>query len=171
MHFPFLRSLAVCLVWVSLLGAGRARAAEVETYKVGAVLEAFEVKDAKEGTFQYEPGKLAFLIVSYEMPTGKAVNTYLAGKPADYLETHRAAFLADIHGMPGVGRFFALPKMKRYPHRILLGDSGTLLLRHPVKEGRVTVFSFDAKGAITAIRHLDPAKDLENLFAAPDAAR
>jgi len=154
-----LRGLAVFA-----LCAAAAQAAE--TYKVGEVLAAFEVKDAKDGVFAYEPGKLAWLVVSYEMSPGKAVNGYLEKKPADYLETKRAAFMANIHGMPAIGRFFALPKMKRYPHRILLADSETLLERHPVKEGRVTVFSFDAKGAITGIRHLDPEKELDELFSA-----
>lgn len=150
---------------VSLVFAGAARAADV--YKTGDVLEAFSVNDAKGAPYAYAPGQLDFLIVSYAMSPGKAVNKYLAGKPADYLEKHRAAFLANIYGMPGIGRFFALPKMAKYDHRILLADSETLLLRHPSKDGLVTVFSFDAKGAITRIRQLDPDKELDGLFAAP----
>lgn len=155
-----------CSFWrgflVFVLCAVAAGAAEV--YKVGDTLEPFAVKDAKGGDFDYAAGKLSFLIVSYEMQPAKTVNGYLEKKPSDYLETHRAAFLSDIHGMPGIGRFFALPKMKKYPHRILLADSDTLLARHPTKAGRVTVFSFDDKGVITEIRHLDPEKDLDGLF-------
>jgi hypothetical protein len=150
---------------VSLVFAGAAQAAE--TYKVGDTLAAFEVKDAKEVGYTYEPGKLSYLIVSYEMSPGKAVNKYLSAKPADYLEKHQAAFMANIYGMPGIGRFFALPKMAKYDHRILLADSETLLTRHPAKDGLVTVFSFDSKGVITSIRELDPAKELDGLFAQP----
>lgn len=157
------------VVLVSLCLGLVARAAEAE-YAVGDVLEPFKISDAKGGSFDYQPGFLACLIVSYEMSPGKAVNGYLAAKPADYLETHRAAFIANIHGMPAIGRFFALPKMEKYPHRILLGDSETLLLRHPVKADRVTVFTLDAAGAITAIRHLDPAKELDQLFETPKPA-
>ena len=155
-----------CSFWrgflVFVLCAVAAGAAEI--YKVGDTLEPFAVKDAKGGDFDYAAGKLSFLIVSYEMQPAKTVNGYLEKKPSDYLETHRAAFLADIHGMPGIGRFFALPKMKKYPHRILLADSDTLLARHPTKAGCVTVFSFNDKGLITEIRHLDPEKDLDALF-------
>jgi hypothetical protein len=150
---------------VSLLMTGVLKAAE--SYQVGDTLEAFEVKDAKEADYVYTPGKLSYLIVSYEMSPGKAVNKYLSAKPADYLEKHRAAFLANIYGMPGIGRFFALPKMAKYDHRILLADSETLLSRHPVKDGLVTVFAFDSKGVITSIRELDPDKELDRLFVNP----
>lgn len=136
------------------------------TLQVGDTLPAFSLTDAKENAYRYQPGDLDTLIVSYAMSPGKAVNGYLADKPADYLEQHRAAFIADIHGMPGVGRFFALPKMKKYPHRILLGDSETLLADHPSQEDKVTVFSLDKKGVITAIRFLDPEKELDQLFPA-----
>ncbi len=138
-----------------------------EPYRIGDTLEAFTVNDAKGGAFVYEPGSLALLLVSYEMGTGKAVNAFLEAKSPDFLSRHRAAFLANIHGMPGVGRFFALPKMAKYPHRILLADSETLLTRHPVAEDRITVFTFDAQGRITAIRQVDPKKDLASLFASP----
>lgn len=154
------------LLWllvVSLLCVTAVRAAEV--YKAGDTLEAFAVTDAKGAAYSYEPGKLAYLIVSYEMSPGKAVNGYLAKKSADHLDKNRAAFMANIHGMPAIGRFFALPKMEKYPHRILLADSETLLARHPAADGKVTVFSFDAKGVITAIRQLDPEKELDQLFA------
>lgn len=164
--------MKISLLWAWLwrglmaLAFGAAVAGAAEVYKVGDTLEPFEVKDAKEGSFVYAPGELAYLIVSYEMAPGKAVNGYLEKKPADYLESHRAAFMANIHGMPAIGRFFALPKMKKYPHRILLADSETLLTRHPIKDGRVTVFSFDAKGVIKEIRQLDPATELDGLFVA-----
>ncbi len=138
-----------------------------EPYRVGDTLEAFTVNDAKGGAFAYQPGSLALLLVSYEMGTGKAVNAFLEDQSPDFLTRHRAAFLANIHGMPGVGRFFALPKMAKYPHRILLADSETLLTRHPVAEDRITAFVLDALGRITAIRQVDPKKDLVSLFSSP----
>lgn len=157
------------VLFVAWMCAGAVRAAE--PYKVGDTLESFSVTDAKGVAYTYEPGALSWLIVSYTMSPGKAVNGYLAGKPADYLETHRAALLANIYGMPQIGRFFALPKMKKYAHRILLADDEALLARHPRKDDRVTVFALDAKGVITAIRHLDPDKELDALFVAEKPAR
>ena len=138
-----------------------------ELYKVGDTFEAFATKDAKGKDYAYTPGALKTLIVSYTMSNGKAVNGYLAAQPTDFLDSHNAAFLADIHGMPAIGRFFAMPKMERYPHRILLGDADDLLARHPRVEDRINVFTFDAQGAITSIRHLDPEKELNQLFTPP----
>lgn len=155
--FRVLISLAACL-----LGTALSRAAE--TYKVGDTFEPFATKDAKGADYAYTPGALRTLIVSYSMSNGKAVNGHLAAQATDFLDSHQAAFLADIHGMPAVGRFFAMPKMARYPHRILLGDADGLLARHPQVADRITVFTFDTKGAITAIRHLDPEKELGQLF-------
>lgn len=140
-----------------------------EVYKVGDTFEPFATKDAKGADYAYTPGSLRTLIVSYSMSNGKAVNGHLATQATDFLDSHQAAFLADIHGMPAVGRFFAMPKMARYPHRILLGDADDLLARHPQVADRITVFTFDAKGAITTIRHLDPEKELGQLFPAPAA--
>lgn len=162
-HLSSLRRVLVLLVSCFLAAALQA----ADTYKVGDALEAFEVKDARESAYAYAPGKLSYLIVSYEMSPGKAVNKYLSGKPADYLEKHQAAFLANIYGMPGIGRFFALPKMAKYDHRILLADAETLLVRHPAKDGFVTVFGLNAKGVITSIRQLDPDKELDQLFVQP----
>lgn len=145
------------------LGAAETPAA---SYKIGDVLPGFTVTDAKENSYTYTPGDLDTLVVSFSMSPGKSVNGYLAQKPADYLEQHRAAFIANIHGMPGIGRFFALPKMKKYPHRILLGDSEELLAKYPSVDGKIAVISLDKKGAITAIRQLDPEKELDQLFPA-----
>ena len=69
-----------------------------------------------------------------------------------------------FYGMPGIGRVFAMPKIKKYPHRILLGDDEHLLDRYPEQKGKLTVFDFNPDGTITAIRFLDPEKDLDKLF-------
>lgn len=160
---PLRSALRTAVAFLALTAAAFA----AEPYKVGDVFEAFATKDAKGKDYAYAPGALRHLIVSYTMSSGKAVNGYLAAQPTDFLDAHRAAFLADIHGMPGIGRFFALPKMERYPHRILLGDADDLLARHPRVDDRINVFTFDAQGAITEIRHLDPEKELPLLFPKP----
>jgi hypothetical protein len=162
-----LRRILRCVATFVVCCIATSAAFAAETYKTGDTFEAFSTKDAKDHDYAYEPGALRSLIVSYTMSNGKAVNGYLAAQATDFLDSHQAAFLADIHGMPAVGRFFAMPKMARYPHRILLGDADGLLARHPQVSDRITVFTFDAKGAITAIRHLDPETELGQLFPGP----
>ena len=143
-----------------------------DPYKVGDTLEPFTVKDQHEKEYKFEAGKVTTVIVSFNMSEGKDANTWFAKQGASYLPDRKAVFIANIHGMPGIGRFFALPKMKKYPHPILLGDSETLLQRYPTAKGKLTVLSLDPAGKITAISHLDPEKEMEKLFpAAPAPAK
>ena len=105
------------------------------------------------------------MIVAFEMGAGKAANAYLEKQPAAFLDTHKAIFISNIHGMPGIGRMFALPKMKKYPHRILLADEENFLARYPAQQDLLTVLSLDDMGVITAIRHVNPKKDMASIFA------
>jgi hypothetical protein len=90
------------------------------------------------------------------MSVGKAANRYLAEQGKDFLPSEHAIFVANIYGMPGIGRFFAMPKMKKYPHRIMLADAEGLLDAFPQEDGKVTVFELGAKGEIKAITFWDP---------------
>jgi hypothetical protein len=91
------------------------------------------------------------LLVSFDMASGKAANSYLAAQDADYLERHQAVFVANIHGMPGVGKFFALRKMRSYPHRIVLNEQQHALDAIPREEGSVTVIRIGKDGRVSAI--------------------
>jgi hypothetical protein len=134
-------------------------------YQVGDAFEPFTTLDQHEKTTEFKAGgDYLHLVVSFAMGPGKDANRYFEKKGAAYLTENHAAFLADIHGMPGVGRMFALPKMRKYPHRILLGDDDHLLDRYPQQDGKLTVFDFDPSGKITAIRFVDPDKGLDQLF-------
>ncbi len=154
-----MKILLTCLAW--FVSAGLLAA---DTYKIGDKLDAFTVKDQHEKAYSFTPGP-KILLVSFEMGTGKKANKWFAEKGADFLPKQQAVFIADIHGMPGVGRVFALPKMKKYPHRILLGDDKNLLLRYPKQDDRLTVLRLDADATITAIDFVDPEKGLDTVFA------
>jgi hypothetical protein len=74
------------------------------------------------------------------MAGNKIVNALLGARPADYLPGHRAAFIADIHGMPRViTTLFALPRMRSYAYRVLLIDDAAMATRFPHRAGEVTV--------------------------------
>lgn len=135
-----------------------------ELYKIGDKIDPFTVKDQHEKEFTFTPGPRIF-IVSLEMSPGKKANKWFAEKGADFLPQQKAIFLSDIHGMPGIGRTFALPKMKKYPHRILLGDAKDLLVRYPKQDEKLTVFRLDDTARITAIEFVDPEKGLDAVFA------
>jgi len=150
-----------CLVVLAFVSAAGSAAAE--KYKVGDALDHFTLKDQHEKEFTYTGGA-RLVIVAFTMGPGRATNSFLERQPPEFLERQHALFISNIHGMPGIGRAFALPKMKKYPHRILLADAEGLLDRYPTTEDRVTVLELDAKGVIIAIRFIDPAKEMTRVF-------
>ena len=134
-------------------------------YRPGDSLETFTTKDQHERTYTWD-GKARLVLIAFEMGTGKATNAFLEKQPAGYLDDHTALFIANIYGMPGIGRAFALPKMRKYPHRILLADAEGFLDRYPHVEDRLTVLTLDAAGKVTAIRFVNPKQGLAGVFAA-----
>ena len=86
---------------------------------VGDTVPALTAKDQHDKAFTLGD-EAGYLLVAFDMGTGKAANGRLEKKGATWLDEHQAVYVSNIHGMPGVGRMFALPKMRKYPHRIIL---------------------------------------------------
>ena len=134
-------------------------AVAAETLKTGDTVKGFSAKDQHGLAFELKPG-IRFLLVSFDMSTGKKANAFLASKGAPFLNDLKAAYVSNIHGMPAIGRAFALPKMRKYPHRIVLADSVDMLRAYPAQKDKVTILALDPELRITAIHFWDPAKDL-----------
>lgn len=134
-----------------------------EKYKKSDVFTPFTTKDQHESSYTFEPG-IKLVVVSFEMGSGKSANAFFEKQPADFLARNHAIFIANIYGMPGIGRMFALPKMKKYPHRILLADEESFLARYPEKNNQLTVLRLDDKGIVQSVEFVDPKKDLPALF-------
>ncbi|MGE0621930.1 MAG: hypothetical protein AB7I04_10100 [Pseudomonadales bacterium] len=115
----------------------------------------FQAEDQHGKAYTFEPGARAVLI-AFQMSAAKAANRYLAEQPAEYLDDHAAVYIANIYGMPGIGRRFALPKMRTYPHRIVLADGKDLLTPFPQQAERVTVLSLDEAGVIRSVSYWNP---------------
>ena len=129
-----------------------------DPYAAGGKVEAFSAEDQHGKAFTLEPAKTRFLLVSHDMETGKAANGTLDPLGAEFLPGKHAVYLANIHGMPGIGRMFALPKMRKYAHRIILGDDADLIAKFPAETGKVTVLEL-AGGRVVAIRYWDPGTE------------
>ncbi len=136
-----------------------------EAYKPGDQFTPFTTKDQHDNAYTLTPG-VRTVIVSFAMGSGKDANDYFEQQPAAFLAEQKAVFIANIHGMPGIGRRFALPKMKKYPHRILLADDEHFTDRYPRMKNRLTVFTLDPQGRIEAIRFVDPEKEMASIFTA-----
>ncbi len=147
--FTILTVLALAIAAPGLVAA--------EIIQPGDTVPAIEAKDQHEQPFKLGDDAL-WLLISFDMGTGKAANGYFEKKGAPYLPDHKAVYVANIHGMPGVGRMFALPKMRKYPHRIVLADDEHLLDVYPREDDRVTVIKLGPGRVVQSIAFWDPRK-------------
>ena len=160
MHSRILRLSATVLASAAL-SLGIAHAAP---YAEGSKVEAFTAKTQHEKEFILKPAEIRFLLVSHDMETGKKANAVLTTVGQQNLADKKVVYLANIHGMPGIGRMFALPKMRRYAHTIILGDSEVLIARFPEQKEKVTVLKLD-DGKVTSIQYWSPGVDpLDNVL-------
>lgn len=154
MNIVLLKKATAALA-VSILGSALSLAAP---YSTGQKVESFNAKDQHEQAFTLKPADTRFLLVSHDMETGKKANAALTALGKDYLPGKKAVYVANIHGMPGIGRMFALPKMKKYSHRIILGDDANLIAKFPAETGKVTVLALD-DGKVQSIKYWTPGTD------------
>jgi hypothetical protein len=159
MNIVLLKKATAALA-VSLLGSALAFAAP---YSTGSRVETFQAKDQHENAFVFKPAETRFLLVSHDMETGKKANAALTALGKDYLPGKKAVYVANIHGMPGIGRMFAMPKMKKYNHRIILGDDAGLIAKFPQETGKVTVLDL-ADGKVRSVKYWTPGTDAVETF-------
>jgi hypothetical protein len=124
-------------------------------YAVGSKVEPFTANDQHEQSFTLKPTETRFLLTSHDMETGKKANAVLTNLGKDYLGGKKTVYIANIHGMPGIGRMFALPKMKKYAHQIILGDDAELIAKFPEEKGKVTVLKMTG-GKVTSVSYWSP---------------
>jgi hypothetical protein len=154
MHSRFIR-LTATIFATAVFSMGISFAAP---YSEGSKVESFTAKDQHEKSFALKPAETKFLLVSHDMETGKKANAALNGMGKDYLGSKQAVYIANIHGMPGIGRMFAMPKMKKYVHRIILGDDEALIAKFPEQKNKVTVLKLD-DGKVTSITFWTPGTE------------
>lgn len=125
---------------------------------IGDAVPAISAKDQFGKDFKFEPG-LKFLLLGFDMGASKAANRKLADLGAGWLEARQAAYVLDIHPMPAIARVFAMPKMRKYPHRIILGDDEKMLAPFPRQDGRITILVLTPDGKIQEIRYWNPSSE------------
>ena len=129
-----------------------------QKYHSGSVVKSFQASDQHGEAYQLD-SKTRYLLISFDMGTGKKANVKLDQKGKEFFKEKQIAFVANIHGMPGIGRLFAFKKMKTYSHRIIYGDDAHLMDPFPEKDDHVTVLKLDKQQKVTQISYWDPAKE------------
>jgi hypothetical protein len=98
-------------------------------------------------------------IVSFEKDTGADMNEFLNTKNPKYLEERNAVFIANISKMPGIiTKLFAMPKMKKYKHTILLINDEEDK-RFAQEEEKITVYKLK-NGVIEKINFVSSAQEV-----------
>lgn len=102
------------------------------------------------------------ILISFEKGTGADINEYLSSKDTNFLQKHHTVFIANISGMPSIiTKMFALPKMRKYKHEILLiyDDEDD---RFKAKEDYSTLYTLQ-DGIIKSITYFTK-EDLKSIF-------
>ena len=133
-------------------------AASAAPLAVGDLIPVITATDQHGQAFNTTNG-WQFLLVASEMACAKAANQDFAEEGAGFLEKHHAAYLLDIHTMPAIARFFAFPKMRKYPQRIILVDAPGALADFPARPGRVTVVAVTPDRRIKKISYWEPVSE------------
>ena len=158
MKRPACAALLLALAALAAVSPSAGAAGSAELLKPGDRFPGFAAEDQHGAAYRFQPGTRAVLI-AFDMGSARAANKVLAALGSGYLDDRQAVYVANIHGMPGIGRRFALPKMRKYPHRIVLADDETLLSPFPQQDGRITVVRLDDAGVVVRIDFWDPKNE------------
>lgn len=129
-------------------------------YKVGQSVMPLDLNDqfGKRVTLKAMPKTL---IMAFEKGTGATVNEYLTVQEKGYLAKNKAAFVADISQMPKfITESFALPKMRKYTHTVLLIQDEVQGLNFPYQEDKITVMKFRGN-FLTKVEFISTAAELK----------
>lgn len=129
-------------------------------YKVGQSVMPLDLSDqhGKRYTLKVMPKTL---IMAFEKGTGATVNEYLTVQEKGYLAKNKAAFVADISQMPKfITESFALPKMRKYSHTVLLIQDEQQGLNFPAQEDKITVMKFRGN-FLTKVEFIETAEQLK----------
>lgn len=143
----------------SLLLAG---ATIANALNIGDSTPTFQIKDQFEKNHVIKADAKT-LLVAADKGTSEILRDYFNTKPKGFLEENKAYYIADISGMPSlIAKFFALPKMKKYPFSILLVNEEQTKSFNK-KEGNITIYTI-VDGKVSDVKYIKDAKELDAVF-------
>jgi hypothetical protein len=148
--------MAMTYSWLLVLGfCFQSLSACAMPLAVGDAVPGFSAND-QHGTEFVFTNSVRFLLVATERTVGTAANHMLAEQGDGFMESHQAVYVMDIHTMPSAARFFALPKMRKYPQRIVLAETAGTLAWVPTQQDRATVLALTPAGRVQRISYWNP---------------
>ena len=146
-----MRYLLIIFIFITSLNASN--------FSIGDQIQAFTLPDqfGKEHTID---SSIKTIIVSFEKATGADMNKFLNAHEPNYLKNHHAVFIANISQMPSlITKLFAMPKMKKYKHTILIiNDEDNHQFLH--YEDKIVIYTLK-NGVISEINFVYTAKEVQ----------
>ncbi len=107
------------------------------------VLQKIELKDQFDATVQIDE-KTKWIVFSTDKYISDLINKALEDLKLTDLAKSNGTYVADISAMPGmVTTMFALPKMKKYPFKVVLDREGDLTSKWPQKKEKASLIKLD----------------------------
>lgn len=140
-------------------------AAVSDQLTVGVELPELTLPDQHENQHTVVDAKV--VVFAPDKDAGELAHQVLSQTDTDKLETKSIVYISDISGMPSfVTSMFALPKMRDYPYRVLLGYEEADTAIFPRQEGQVTVLYVES-GKLERISFAESAQALADLIGSP----
>ena len=119
-----------------------ALSAVANSFTVGDTVPDITINDQFEKAHKIDANVKTVLFAS-DKDASDILKEYLLSKEGDVLTANNAIYVADISGMPSlITKFFALPKMKKYPFSVMLLDD-TNKENFVKEEGKIIVYTLD----------------------------
>jgi hypothetical protein len=113
--------------------------ANAEPWAVGTVLPKLELPD-QHGDARALDAATRAVVFSRDMSAGRIVKETVAKAGNDVFDRNQAVYVVDLAGMPGFVRsLFAMPGLRRRPHKLMVGRAGAATADFPSEEGKPTV--------------------------------
>lgn len=134
---------------------------------VGQRFPGYKLPDQYGTIHEFAPGR-HWIILSWEKKTSEQANAWLKGKPSGFLDQHRIDYLIEISPMPRIiAEKLAKPKMRKYPHRVLIADDAGLRKVYPLQDKKLTVLELKPDATVAAIHFINDMAALEKMVTAP----
>ncbi|MET0028963.1 MAG: hypothetical protein ABW101_15145 [Candidatus Thiodiazotropha sp.] len=156
-------SISILVFILSTLGAS----ANTGMLTTGDPLPETSLPDQHGQSQNLEGARL--ILFAQDKAAGEMIHEVLQDKTQEQLDAQGIVVVSDISRMPGlVTRFFALPSMRDYSYRIMLGYEAQETQWMPRQEDSVTRLTIQ-DGKITGIDYARSAEQLTGLIT-PDSA-
>lgn len=138
-----------------------ATAVFAEPVAIGSTLPSYTLSDQFGKEHSLEPETRA-VVLSFEMDVSKMINGYLSGQKGDVFVDNHIDYISDISSMPAlIARLFALPKMRKYPFRLLLNRDDDFKAGFTPVEGKALILKLNDQHEVREIWYASNVDELK----------